>query len=456
MKNTQGESAAESPVQRHWSPFNIPYVRFRPLPVVLTVITICLMIGLGYHIIQRFRATQLVSYSHLADIYVNRFLAPFALDLTRGEPPDPERTQEIARLVDPGLRPKQRIAMHIWGMDGSLLFTSLPSADVTRHDDTELRLAMTGKEVALIEERTTTDDGAPLPSPYLEIYLPIRSPGDNQIIAVGELYLDATTVMEDIRSFERTVMLATGLATLAVLFMLATSARESERLRHHLDSERRLGLQNARLRQEADQARLNANRANEETLNLVGAELHDGPVQVLSLAALMTQDVQAGPPEAGPSQAALIRQAMGQLRELSAGLILPEIEPLDVNGVVALAVDRFRALSSAPLRVRCPPMTLQVDLPRRICLYRVIQEGLTNAARHGDGSSIRLDVHNRGNALSVTLISRHRAHMAKPGKGPTSQLGLQAMRRRLESFGGTVVLREIGPAAVLQVSLPLS
>lgn len=456
MKTKQLPSAPESIEPRRSAPFHIPYAHFRPLPVVLTLATVVLMLALGHHIIERFRATQLQSYNHVADVYVSRFLAPYAESLARGESPDSTFSTEIAALLAPSQRRGNQIALHVWSIEGQLLYSSLPSANMTRHDDSDLRRAIAGQDTAKLEELTPDDDGAPFRPPYMEIYLPIRASENDPVIAVGEIYVDATAILADIRQFERTVILAFGIATFAVLVMLAASARQSDQLRERLEAERQLSIQNTMLRKVADQALLDASRANEETLNLVGAELHDGPVQLLSLASLIPAESAARTSEKGPSQAALIRQAVDQLRELSSGLILPEIEHLDLNGIVSLAADRFRALQDAALLLSCPKNDIDIDLPRRTCVYRVIQEGLTNASRHGDGGEVRLTVQIRGNILHISIISRHSRSALPAGKGPTRQLGLQAMRRRLATFGGTAVLRDIGTATALEVSLPLS
>ncbi|MFN6055708.1 MAG: sensor histidine kinase [Paracoccaceae bacterium] len=431
-------------------------VWLRPLPVVLTLVTISLMVILAQHIIERFRATQLASQSHLAEVYISRFLAPYALDLSRGGDLDTTRFAETVGQIDPRQRKGGRMAMHIWGIDGGLLFSSTPSADIAKHDDADLKLAISGQNVEKIEEDPTADDGAPLPPPYLEIYMPIWDPDGGRIIAVGEIYFDATAIMADIGSFEWTVISATGLTTIAFLVMLAASARQSEQLRERLEAERRLAIQNERLRNAAEQARQDASRANEETLNLVGAELHDGPVQLLTLASLMPSATAVRPSAPGPSQSALIRQAVDQLRELSSGLILPEIEVLDLNEVVALAARRYQALSAIPLHVSFPKTDVQLDLPRRICIYRVIQEGLTNAGRHGDGGEVKLTVEVRASVIGITIVSTQAGSVLPEGKGPTHQLGLQAMRRRLATFGGTAVLRDIGNTTALQVALPVS
>lgn len=446
------ESSMEGPVALRW----LLLVRFRPLPVALTLTTIALMVVLAQQIIERFRATHLTSQTHLAEVYISRFLEPLVQDLNRGESPDQVRMAEIAALLDPATRPSNLMAMHIWGTDGRLIYSSTPSLDPGAHDDTDLRRAIAGEDVAEFEEDAAQDEGAPIPAPYFEIYLPIRNVDDGSIRGVGEIYIDATSIVADVRNFERTVILSTGLATVAFLVMLAASAHQSEQLRERLEVERRLALQNADLRTAADEARLDASRANEETLNFVGAELHDGPVQLLSLAALMPAGSPPLAPAPGMTQSSLIRQAVDQLRELSSGLVLPEIEDLDLNEVVELAANRFRALSPTPLQVTCPRTDVQIDLPRRICIYRVIQEGLTNAGRHGTGEEIRLSVETGASVLNIAIVSPHGATVEPESRNPRQQLGLQAMRRRLATFGGTAVLRDVGTATVLQVTLPLA
>ncbi len=50
-------------------------MRFRPLPVTLTLATIAMMFGLGLHIVEKFRETHLTAYSQIAEVYVEQVLA---------------------------------------------------------------------------------------------------------------------------------------------------------------------------------------------------------------------------------------------------------------------------------------------------------------------------------------------------------------------------------------------
>jgi signal transduction histidine kinase len=93
-----------------------------------------------------------------------------------------------------------------------------------------------------------------------------------------------------------------------------------------------MAAQNNQLRLEADKARLHASEANEQLLGRIGSDLHDGPVQLLSLATLR---LSAGAPdlklEDHPEILAIIREALSELRNISTGLSLPEIRAMTLR-----------------------------------------------------------------------------------------------------------------------------
>lgn len=270
--------------------------------------------------------------------------------------------------------------------------------------------------------------------------------------------MDARKLVEDSSRFEQTVWLTIGAAMLAVIGMLAFNARQSEVLRARLVVERNLVSQNEAMRREAEQALFAAAEANEQTLNYIGAEIHDGPLQLLGLASLMeTRAATAGATD-DMSQASLVQQAAAELRQISAGLILPEIEALDTLQVIELAVSRHRSLTGASvdLATGTAAPLLRLDLPRRICLYRVVQESLANATRHGGEGPIRISLATEPELLIVSIESR-----LDPGSGATpdssrQKLGLQGMRRRISVFNGTVDLALRGDMAKTVVALPAS
>jgi PAS domain S-box-containing protein len=102
-----------------------------------------------------------------------------------------------------------------------------------------------------------------------------------------------------------------------------------------------------------------------------------------------------------------------------------------------------------------------VDIPEKlkIVLYRVIQEGVTNAARHAAPDSIHVRLKKTRNAISLTIQDNGRGFDPKtlhnellPGKG----MGLKNVQDRAEIYEGTFELdTAIGRGTVLKFTWPL-
>ncbi|MEV8437876.1 histidine kinase [Actinosynnema sp. NPDC051121] len=117
--------------------------------------------------------------------------------------------------------------------------------------------------------------------------------------------------------------------------------------------------------------------------------------------------------------AATGRGAVAQLREVVHALRSPGIDSLAdlVTGVASLEV------------VGEPrPVSSEVDTT----VYRIVQESLTNAARHASARSVRVRLRWQERALGVDVVD--------DGRGPTGGdgFGLLGMRERVAACGGTL------------------
>ncbi|GAB3661894.1 histidine kinase [Actinocorallia lasiicapitis] len=97
-------------------------------------------------------------------------------------------------------------------------------------------------------------------------------------------------------------------------------------------------------------------------------------------------------------------------------------------------------VSSLLERVRAAGLNIDLDAPdglpelpesRDIALYRILQEALTNALRHGDGGTARVALHQRPEGIALTVTNPFRKPYT-PGRG------LIGIRQRVELLGGTV------------------
>jgi signal transduction histidine kinase len=103
------------------------------------------------------------------------------------------------------------------------------------------------------------------------------------------------------------------------------------------------------------------------------------------------------------------------------------------------------------LDVRVEPRSLSPGL--ELAAYRIIQEALTNALKHGGPGSARVFVRHDRDALELEVLDNGRVHAPSDGEG----FGLTGMRERIALYGGELEHgRRNGGGYRLRARLPLS
>jgi len=206
-------------------------------------------------------------------------------------------------------------------------------------------------------------------------------------------------------------------------------------------------------RQQAELREISARvlEAREEEKTLLARELHDELGQQLTAMKLdlaWLQDRLPAGDAALHSKTAhmtgLVDQTMGSVRRISADLRPLMLDDLGLQDAVAWLVVEFSKHSGIECRLEAPPDAVleNVDRVVAITLYRVLQESLTNIARHAkaknawvilgaSGNWLQLEVEDDGQGIANADLARPRS------------LGLKGMRERVRYIGGAV---EIGRA----------
>jgi signal transduction histidine kinase len=101
--------------------------------------------------------------------------------------------------------------------------------------------------------------------------------------------------------------------------------------------------------------------------------------------------------------------------------------------------------------VEADPAT--ADLPRSISLsaYRIVQEALTNALKHGHAPAARVAIRRTAGALDVAVEDDGTG----PGQGFSPGRGLLGIQERAAMFGGTVSYTSAGGGFGIRAVLPL-
>jgi len=177
----------------------------------------------------------------------------------------------------------------------------------------------------------------------------------------------------------------------------------------------------------------------------IGRDLHDGLCQHLTATAVsifaLSRDLEAvGSIQVEKARKAveLVEQGISMARTITQGL-----HPIEMRGDGLMqALEEFAETTSDLFDVKCRfecCSPIMVDAPSTAAhLYRIVQEGVNNAIRHGSATEIEVSLEETETDLQLTVSDN--------GKGLPSQtserrgLGLEIMAARAKLIGGNFTM----------------
>ena len=327
-----------------------------------------------------------------------------------------------------------------------------------------------GGEVSASMEGLDDDESAgeaALGLPLLEIYSPVREVWTGEVIAVAEFYAVEDLLVRDLSAARReSWMIVAGVFALAgaSLFGIVsaggrTIARQQAALRAEAERNRAIADQNAALRERAVSASARATAVTERRLRQASADLHDGPAQYLGLAALRLDRAMPDSDE-GRKEAGVIREAvttaLAEIRTISRGLSLPDLERATLADVVARAVEMHARQAGDAVDLNWEgARDPAVDLSSKTCTFRFLQEALSNAYRHGGGGPVRIEVAVEPETLRLVVRDNGAGFdPAAPTLRPDGGQGLAGLRDRAESIGGHIEIDSGPDGTAISLHLP--
>ncbi len=448
---------------RHWS-LAQQYLAASLIVVLAGVLATGAWIG------HQIEASVLDRTAGITALYVDSVLSPnlqaLAFDdrwLTASD------TSALNRLVSTTGLGQDVVLFKIWSLDGRVLYS--PDQSLVGQQfpiDAGLDRARRGEvaaDISNLDEPENVDERQRF-SRLVQVYAPVRQDNNGRVIAVNEFYLPPDALEADIRDAQlRSWALVGGIGLLTYLLLAGIVKRGSDTIRRQQSELQRRLDQNLRLHERVRLAAGRSTALNEQALRRISADLHDGPGQALALALLRLDALQT-PCEDNPFCArttadfstvhTAVRDALSDLRAISAGLRLPELERLSIADVAARAVDDHQRRSGMRPSVHLADLPTETPLPVKIALLRTLQEALSNATRHGQGKDVRVHLSCQSDALRLCVSD------AGPGFDPRSversgRLGIAGMRERAELLGGSFAIESTaGAGASVRVSWPLS
>jgi len=199
-------------------------------------------------------------------------------------------------------------------------------------------------------------------------------------------------------------------------------------------------------------------------------DIHDGPVQHM-YAALSQLDLLRRALEAAGVDDAAVRERLERIRLLLEGGLSevrsfigafrpPEFETRGLVTLLEGLALQHEAMTDTEIALNVRRPLPEISLPVKIGLYRVLQEGLSNAYRHGGAQRVTVRLRRvvrRGEPRLRRSVSAN-GHGFDPRSVPVGKnYGLQGMRDRVEMIGGRFRLRSRpGRGAMIAVEVPLA
>lgn len=413
------------------------------------IVLVLASLAIGSVVAERIEAGVVRNTAIATALYMESFVAPISQDLAGGGPLSPN----VGRALDEVFRNTslgQRVVSYkIWRPDGTVLIASDP--DIVGQGfpiDSQLQAALNGVVSASYDDAGDGEDAAEaaLGVPLLEIYSPIREAWSGRIVAVAEFYEMNPQLAADLAQSRRAawawvagVTLVLGLVLhLIVLQGSRTIEAQKRALDHRLGELRDLNARNHELRLRVQEAAGRAAATTEHSLRRIGADLHDGPAQYLAFAALRLDTLREDRDgEERQKQLDAVHDAlttaMSEVRAISRGLALPDIETKDAETIVRMAVEAHAGRTGETVALKTGmPSPLSLGPAESIGLFRFVQEGLNNASRHAGGQDVAVVLTTGEAGLSLAIRDRG------PGLGDAKPgLGLSGLRDRIEALGGS-------------------
>lgn len=202
-------------------------------------------------------------------------------------------------------------------------------------------------------------------------------------------------------------------------------------------------------------------RAQEEERKAISRELHDALGQKLSfigmevstLSSLRTASPDVFEERLSDAQR-LITETVRSVRDLSMTLRPAMLDELGLGSAVRWQGREFARRSGIDVDVQLDGELDALPESHRTAIYRIVQEALTNIAKHAASKSVRIRLYGGKDSIHLTVQDDGKgfdpSHLAARG------MGLVGMEERMKELGGTVSVRStIGKGTSIEAVAPL-
>lgn len=398
----------------------------------------------------------------VTSLYVDSIIAPLLHGVSFEEhpndqihPEDFDQLRQFNSMLENTPLGKNIVAFKLWLRDGEIIYSPNEKLVGIHFPISEaLQQSFNGAVVSEMSQLNKPEHAYEKLywDTLIEIYAPVRDQTTGDIIAVVEFYLLPDDLKAEIRSAQikgwGIVIGATALMYILLAGIVNQAGNKIFDQQNELEDQviqlSELLDQNETLHQRVKRAAVRATALNERFLGQISSDIHDGPTQDLALALLRIDPLsdtihgKLNNPEISKDfitiQGAL-ESAMKELRTISSGLRLPELDKMDPEEVIRRAVHDYEKKSRNKVSMELEKIPETAGVSIKITLYRVIQEALNNGYRHSGGKNQVVKSRGVQDDIEIEISD------SGPGFNPQTinldgHIGLAGMLERVEVLGG--------------------
>jgi signal transduction histidine kinase len=241
------------------------------------------------------------------------------------------------------------------------------------------------------------------------------------------------------------VMSLASLAILVGLIVAVVATRHVGRLEHEIERRQAVERQTRR-----DLERLSARlvTAQEEERRSLARELHDAVGQALTAikmemgVAMRGVETDSRARRALDEGRAIAESTLQNVRDLSQLLHPSMLDDFGLPEAVSAHLRSFSKRTGIRTQLTHERMDDRLSPEIEVCVYRIVQEALTNVARHSGASSCTVSLVRREGMLHLTIEDDGRGIDAAAARASDARrrLGLIGMRERAQALAGTFVI----------------
>lgn len=437
------------------------------------------MLAIGFWVEREIASGIVKRIGEVQSLYVDSLVAPHLDSLLQRDELDAEKRSALDALFADTALGRKIVAFILWRPDGRILYSNQAElVGRTFPVGDGLAAALAGNVYAkVIDRRTQSHAYSPRdwPDRLIETYAPVHANALGQVLGAAEFYQTTGELDDAMRSARLRswgIVILTTLVMVVLLFGLVrrasrTIVAQRQELHDRVSELSALLSANARLDATVRRAAARTTSLNERFLRRVASDLHDGPAQDLGFAQMRLVSMTESATPAGVGNAVAVAAtdlaavrtaidtAMGDLRSISAGMQLPDIERLSPGEVAARAVRDYERKTGTTVAWTLDGEATDAPLPVKITVYRVLQELLANGFRHAAAAGQRVAITQSRDDVTIEVGDRGPGfdveRAARQDRG-----GIAGMRERVQVLGGSFDIDSTpGLGTVARIRLPM-